>query len=192
MPTSAYPAPPHGGHRRSPWLVCLDLQREYVVPGRPHYQPEAIEVVRTCARVLDIARTCDWRIVHCQMRRETSAFPQRDHFSAPIEGLRPLIYEPVYLRDGLSAFSNPDFAAKVGEARGDDVYLIGFSLADTCLATAFGAVDHRITLTLVEDAVGVGAAIDLSTSQIARSLLRPHVRLTTSAELHASTAEYAQ
>ena len=31
-------------HRR-PWLICLDLQREYVVPGRPPYDDGAAEVV---------------------------------------------------------------------------------------------------------------------------------------------------
>jgi nicotinamidase-related amidase len=175
-------------HRR-PWLICLDLQREYVVPGRPPYDDGAAEVARTCADVLALARASDWRVIHCQMRREVSPGRRLDYFGAPIEGLRPLITEPVYLRDGLSAFSNLDLAAKLREARGDDVYLIGFSLADTCLATVLAAVDHGLSLTLVVDAVGAGAANVTGAAQIARTLLKPFVRTASSRDLRTERLE---
>ena len=32
------------------WLICLDLQRDYVVPGRPRYSSANAEVAETCAR----------------------------------------------------------------------------------------------------------------------------------------------
>jgi nicotinamidase-related amidase len=170
-------------YRRRPWLICLDLQREYVVPGRALYDAGAAEVAQACSGVLALARASDWRVIHCQMRREASPGRRLDYFGAPIEGLRPLISEPVYMRDGLSAFTNPDFAAKLREARGDDVYLIGFSLADTCLATVMAAVDYGLSLTLVIDAIGAGAASVIGVAQIARTLLRPFVRTASSNDL---------
>ncbi|MFI4933143.1 MAG: isochorismatase family protein [Caulobacterales bacterium] len=177
--------------RSRPWLVCLDLQREFVVPGRPQYAAASAEVARTCGRLLALARGADWRVLHSQLRREHGAFCRNDHFGAPIEGLRPLISEPVYLRRGLSAFSNPDFAAELGEAHGEDVYLIGFSLADTCLATALAAVDHGHSLVLVEDAVGAGAAAWPDVSAIARSILKPFARLVSSGDVEADAREIA-
>jgi nicotinamidase-related amidase len=173
--SSAWPAP------KRPWLVCLDLQRDYVVPGRPRYAAENAVVAATCARVLGFARDDGWRIVHSQLRDDDGAGWPRDLFHAPIEGLRPLISEAVFFRQGLSAFGNPGFAAELRMARDKEVFLIGFSLADTCLATALAAVDAGLSLVLVEDAIGAGATPEAAAA--ARTVLRPFVRLAPSRRL---------
>lgn len=160
------------------WLICLDLQRDYVVPGRPRYAAAHASVVEACRGVLLHARENEWRVVHSQVRDETAA-PLM--FGAPIEGLRPLVSESLFFRRGLSAFANPAFASKLREARGADVFLIGFSLPDTCLATALAARDEGLSLTLIEDAIGAGAAP--STAEAARAVLQPHAHLTHSARL---------
>ncbi len=176
-----WPAP------QRPWLVCLDLQRDHVVPGRPHYASANAEVAAICGDVLGFARDEGWRIVHSQLREDDMAPWPRDLFHAPIEGLRPLISEPVFFRQGLSAFANPAFAAELAPARGKDVYLIGFSLADTCLATALAGVDARLSLILVEDAIGAGGAPEAAAA--ARTVLRPFVRMTPSRRLKARSLE---
>jgi nicotinamidase-related amidase len=173
--SNVWPAPSR------PWLVCLDLQRDYVVPGRPRYAAENAEVAAICARVLGFARDEGWRVVHSQLREGDAAPWPRDLFHAPIEGLRPLISEPVFFRQGLSAFGNAGFAAELRLARGKDVFLIGFSLADTCLATALAGVDAGVSLVLVEDAIGAGATPEAA--EAARTVLRPFVRLTPSRRL---------
>ena len=177
----AWPAP------KRPWLVCLDLQRDYVVPGRPRYAAENADVAAICARVLGSARDEGWRIVHSQLREDDTAPWPRDLFHAPIEGLRPLISEPVFFRQGLSAFTNPAFAAELGLARGKEVFLIGFSLADTCLATALAGVDAGLSLVLVEDAIGAGSTREAA--EAARTVLRPFVRLAPSRRLLAASLE---
>jgi nicotinamidase-related amidase len=176
-----WPAP------KRPWLVCLDLQRDYVVPGRPRYAAANADVAAVCAEVLGFARDEGWRIVHSQLREDDAAPWPRDLFHAPIEGLRPLISEPVFFRHGLSAFNNPAFAAELGLARGKEVVLIGFSLADTCLATALAGVDAGLSLVLVEDAVGAGATREAADA--ARTVLRPFVRQTRSRMLMARSLE---
>ena len=170
------------------WLICLDLQRDYVVPGRPRYVAANAGVVEACRAVLGHARQAGWRVVHNQMRRETGAPTLM--FGAPIEGLRPLVSESVFFRQGLSAFANPAFANKLREAREADVYLIGFSLADTCLATALAARDEGLSLTLIEDAIGSGGAA--CTAEAARAVLRPHARLIKSAQLFEGELELAR
>jgi nicotinamidase-related amidase len=160
----------------SRWLICMDLQREYVVPGRPRYAAENEKVVAACARVLTMAREDGWRIVHSQLHPA-----ERGMFGAPIEGLRPLISEPVFFRRGLSAFANPAFASELRGALGEEVYLIGFSLADTCIATALAGIDEGLALTLIEDAVGAGAAP--AAASAARTILQPLVQQVSSRQL---------
>ncbi|HWE98772.1 MAG TPA: hypothetical protein VG248_03145, partial [Caulobacteraceae bacterium] len=63
------------------------------------------------------------------------------------------------------------------------VYLIGFSLADTCLATALAGVDAGLSLILVEDAVGAGSTPEAAAA--ARTVLRPFAGLTPSRRLMA-------
>ena len=169
------------------WLICLDLQRDYVVPGRPRYAAANTDVAATCAQVLSLAREEGWRIVHSQVRSPAPTPWPRELFGAPIEGLRPLISEPVYFRRGLSAFTDPGFAAELRAARGAEVYLIGFSLADTCLATVLAGVDEGLSLTLVEDAVGASEA--LPSAELARAVLRPFVEFASSRRLMARRLE---
>jgi nicotinamidase-related amidase len=177
---------PRQTHERA-WLICLDLQRDYVVPGRPRYAAANTEVAATCAQVLSLAREEGWRIVHSQVRAHAPTPWPRELFGAPIEGLRPLISEPVYFRRGLSAFTDPGFAAELRAARGAEVYLMGFSLADTCLATVLAGVDEGLSLTLVEDAVG--ASEELAAADVARAVLKPFVRFASSRQLMARRLE---
>jgi nicotinamidase-related amidase len=174
------------------WLICLDLQREYVVPGRPHYQPANACVANACVRVLEHARAQGWRVVHSQLRNSGASFFGDGIFGAPIEGLRPMVTEPVFLRRSLSAFANTAFSAELASACGDDVYLMGFSMADTCLATAFAAVDLGLSLTLVEDAIGVGGTAAFGATQTASAVLAPFTRTVLSRDLIAQTVELAQ
>jgi nicotinamidase-related amidase len=172
--------------RPTPWLVCVDLQREYVVPGRPLYADGSNGVAGACGRVLGHARASGWRVVHTQLRRPEGLFTRAGYFGAPIDGLRPLITEPVFVRTGLSAFSNSDFADEMRDALGEDVYLIGFSINHTCLATALSAVDTGLSITLVEDAIGAApcAGVDAGKAgDIARAILGPFVRFSTCDEV---------
>jgi len=173
--------PHHLAPRR--WLICLDLLREHVVPGRPRYAAANAGVAAACRRVLEIARAGRWRIVHSQHRDEGPPPAAHEMFGAPIEGLRPLVSEPVFFRQGLSAFGNPAFAAELRRARGGEVFLIGFSLADTCLATALAGVDEGLSLTLLEDAVGAGSP--QVSKEAAHAVLRPFLRISPSSRLMA-------
>ncbi|HEX7761299.1 MAG TPA: isochorismatase family protein [Caulobacteraceae bacterium] len=172
--------------RPQPRLVCLDLQREYVVPGRPLYADGAGRVADICAAVLQHARTHHWRIIHARRQKTEGPVDRADYFSAPIEGLRPLISEPVFARSGLSAFCNPDFAAEMRDAQGEEVFIMGFSLNETCLATVFAAADMGLNVTILTDATGAagaGAAEARQLREAAERMLSPLARLATSHEV---------
>lgn len=164
----------------------MDLQREYVVPGRPLYADGAERVAETCAAVLKHARGQGWRVLHVQRRQADGLFERRGYFSAPIEGLRPLISEPVFARGGLSAFCNPDFAAEMRDAESEDVFLMGFSLNKTCLATLFAAADLGLSVTVLADATGVAGSSGSEARLIrdaAERLLMPVTRFAASDEV---------
>jgi nicotinamidase-related amidase len=175
--------------RARPRLVCLDLQREYVVPGRPLYADGAGRVAEACVRLLGHARRRGWRVVHVQRRLADGLFDRSGYFAAPIEGLQPLISEPVFAREQLSAFGSAEFCAEMRDARGQDVYLAGFALAGSCLATAYGAVDAGLHLTVVSDAAGAAPARGLD-HRLAREasllVLGSLARIATSGELMAA------
>ncbi|HWA64004.1 MAG TPA: isochorismatase family protein [Caulobacteraceae bacterium] len=172
--------------RPRPRLVCVDLQREYVVPGRPLFAAGAGEIAETCVRVLAHARAADWRVVHVRRRLSDGLFDVSGHFGAPIEGLRPLIREPVFAHSTLSAFGNRDFDFEMREALGEEVFLMGFSLSGSLLATALGAIDAGLSPTVIADAAGAAPApgIDHETARdAAMTLLGSLVRMADSRQV---------
>jgi nicotinamidase-related amidase len=102
---------------------------------------------------LEQARARGWPVLHVH-RREGSQESAR-----PIAGLEPLPSEPVYVRPGPSAFSHPAFARRA-QALGGPLALIGFSMSDAVLATAFAAADLRLPVEVLSDAVATGERDD--------------------------------
>lgn len=129
-------------------LVCLDLQRARLTDS-----PATAPVIATCRRVLSQARGRGWPVLHVHRREATS------EAARPIPGLEPLPSEPVYLRPGPSAFTHPAFA-RHAKALGGPLALIGFSLADAVLATAFAAADLQLPVEVLCDAVATGGLDD--------------------------------
>ena len=147
-------------------LVCLDLQR-----GRQG-GPFASADLACCRRVLAEARTRRWPVLHVHDR--TLVDPR------PISGLEPRPSEPVFLRQGPSAFSNPNFR-RAAHALGGPLALIGYSLGDTVLATAFAAADRGLPVEVVGDAVCLGAGAEALFASLRG--LGPRVRLVPADEL---------
>ena len=127
-------------------LICLDLQRERLVAEG------ATITVAACQRVLDQARWRRWPVLHVHR----PAAPLTG--GLPIPGLEPLPSEAVFLRQGPSAFTNRTFSQTV-QVLGGPLVLIGFSLSDTVLATAFAAADRALEVDIIPDAVGGDPAI---------------------------------
>ncbi len=133
-------------------LVCLDLQRARIADPKARRDSEA--ALAACRRVLAQARARRWPVLHVH-RRELTADGGR-----PIQGLEPLPCEPVFIRPGPSAFSNIAFR-DAAQAMGGPFALVGFSLAEGVLATAFAAVDRGLQVEVICDAVVAGAEPDL-------------------------------
>jgi nicotinamidase-related amidase len=169
-----------GGRRwrseRERVLVCLDLQRVSAPDG------EADRCVRNCGRMLAHARRGGWRVVHVHSRKEA---PE----GRPIEGLEPLVSEPVIYRGGVSAFSSGAFRRLVTGLT-CELVIIGYSMSSSCLATAMVAYDHGLPVTLVQDAVSaspVDAMMREALEVVSRQIASPFVSLASTADLLGQT-----
>ena len=137
-----------------PWLLCVDLQREFVAPSRPLYARDADAVTAACKAVLAGARRAHWRVAHIHTRRSGALFGKASAFTRPITGLEPWTREPLFFRSGLSIFSSPEVLALARGAPSADLHLIGFSAGGSCLASVFAGFDLGLQLTLVDGAIG--------------------------------------
>lgn len=132
-------------------LVCLDLQRGRQEDGRA---PDGCLV--NCRRMLAHARYEGWRVVHVH-----SKSPDPDH-ARPIDGLEPLLSEPVLYRSGLSAFSNRTFREMLEGRGGVELVIIGYSMTSALVGTALIAYEEALSVVMVEDAI-CSAVLDRET-----------------------------
>jgi len=128
--------------RTSRLLVCLDLQRGSIADGQG---PDGCLV--NCRRMLEHAREEGWRIIHVHSKKADPADAK------PIDGLHPLLTEPVVYRDGLSPFSNRIFRNLLASLGSVELVVIGYSKTSSFVATALIAFDQELSVTLVEDSV---------------------------------------
>jgi nicotinamidase-related amidase len=157
-------------------LVCLDLQRASLAHRRT---AGADRCVVNCRRVLAHARQANWSVVHVHSKKEDAAEAR------PIEGLEPLLSEPLVYRTGISAFSSSAFRQLV-QGLTAELVIIGYSMSSSCLATAMIAYDEELPVTLVEDAVSA-TPLDPVTRDamevVSRQIARPFVSLTSTQAL---------
>jgi len=151
---------PDVGAPRPRLLVCIDL----LEPAAAGEEPRAHQrCVANSRRLLNHAREARWDVVHCLGRE----LPAR-----AIPGLEPLASEPVYQREGLSAFSSRGFRRRMRAWPGPELVIIGCSLASTCLATALAAFDRGISASLVLDAISVRSDDVIGSEAYARAAVR--------------------
>lgn len=151
-------------------IVCLDLQRNRQVG-------EAVTpTLAMCRRVLNEARRRRWPVLHVHARQAEPVDGR------PILGLEPRPSEPVFLRQGPSAFSSAGFA-RAAAALGGPLALIGFSLHDTVLATAFAAADRNLAVDVLRNAVWGGSEAVDSILLAPLRALAPQARVVEVAEL---------
>ena len=133
----------------TPSLVLLDCQRNRIERPDGGIDPENREAAAAIAALLRQARADGWSVCHCQHAGEGAPADR-----TPIDGLRPHSREPVFVRRGLSAFSDTYFHQILARSAGRTRLLVGFSAPFSVLATLFDAQTRGVELTLVPEAVG--------------------------------------
>jgi nicotinamidase-related amidase len=154
---------------REKLLVCLDLQRGSLEPGQA---PDGCVV--NCRRMLAHARMQGWQVVHVHSKKADPTDAR------PIEGLEPLVSEPVVYRTTGSAFSSRAFRELVAGLGACELVIVGYSVTASCLATALVAYDEELAVTMVEDAVcatSVNAETRDALAVLTRQMARPFLWL---------------
>ena len=96
--------------RNNPILCFVDLQREYVSPGRALAMHEIDPWMNNCGRLLEFAREQRLPIAHLrQLRRGAFLNPATD-FASWIEDFRPRPSEMVFERPMPSCYSAAGFS----------------------------------------------------------------------------------
>lgn len=137
----------------TPVLLCLDLQQEFVAPGRPWSDPDGEDVALICAQVIEAARTAGWSLVHVQLHQGAPMIAGHG-LTQPIPGCEPRPGEVLLRRAGVSAYAHPDLDGILEGGDAASAFVIGFSAPMSMTATLFDAADRIHTLSLIEEAVG--------------------------------------
>lgn len=156
-----------------PLLICLDVQRVFLEPGR-FYTPNGARVLMHGRRLLDHARNERWQVAHCLLRPPAAPVAMNRQAARPVEGFEPLTREMVFERESLSAYGHPDFDRVVAKAEHGAI-VIGLSASLTFLATSIDAFERGQRLLLARDAMAAPAGIEAgaqSHEAVARDIAR--------------------
>jgi nicotinamidase-related amidase len=128
----------------SPVLVCLNLQHAYTDPRDPCYAPRSTSALVHAGACLAWARRQDMAIWHVHTRSEGAR-------SAPIPGFEPRPTERLLMKQSWSLFDS----AEVTRVRPplQHAFVLGFTAAKDCVATAIDAERSGVQLVFITDAI---------------------------------------
>lgn len=158
----------------APILICMDLQQEFIAPGRPFADPEGDEIAAICQNLIEQARAAGWTVLHTHLHQGGSIIAGHG-LTQPIAGCEPLAGEILLRRAGVSAYAHPDLDEILANRHDDNVYLIGFSGPLSLTQTLFDAQDRGHQLQLVQNAVG-GADVGEWSADETRALVQDTAR----------------
>jgi nicotinamidase-related amidase len=153
----------------TPVLLCMDMQMEFVAPGRPFADPEGEAIAARCASIMREARDAGWSVVHAQLHQGGPLIAGHGLTQA-IPGCEPRPGEVLLRRAGVSAFAHPDLDGVLEASAGSGAFVIGFSAPLSLTQTLFDAEDRGHNLSFVEDAIG-GADVSEWSAEASRALL---------------------
>jgi nicotinamidase-related amidase len=134
-------------------LLCMDLQKEHLAPGRPHKMAGTDDVLTACAAIMEGWRARLWPIVHLRRIARAAWFNPASSLTDWIEPYRPQPGEIVFEHPLPSAYSSARFAAYMAEiGHATPTIIIGFSLDGSILATVIDGFHRGHNLRVTGDA----------------------------------------
>ena len=153
-------------------LLCMDLQKEHLAPGRRHMMVGTADVLTACSAIIDGWRTRLWPVVHLKRIARAAWFNPASAMTDWLDAYRPRPGEIVFEHPLPSAYSSARFAsymAEIGSAT--RTVVIGFSLDESILATAIDGFHRGHSLRVTGDAVASRQPKDCELSQYRKVLL---------------------
>lgn len=166
-------------------LVVIDIQREYVLPGRKFHISSIGPSLTNAYAMLRFARSENWPIVHVQHLQDGDLFNRASDTSDFVDGFVPERGETHAIKGNYSSYSSPAFMQFVNEHPDHELVVIGYGTTMCCLSTIVDGYHRGQRFALVEDACAARAAgghSEASMHQHATAILGPFARLTSTAQ----------
>jgi hypothetical protein len=132
-----------------PVLLCQGFHRAFIDPASPLFSESASLRRSTCEELVRHARSAGWTVVHSFLDTESV----RSAGASTIQGFAPLPTEPYFRQKSLSAFGTPAFNKMMAELDMAPVFLASFAGIGVISATLLDAIERRLMLSVVTDAV---------------------------------------
>ena len=173
----------------NPTIVLIDVQNEYVTPGRPFFLQEVRPSLDNIQRLLTQARKLFWKVIHVQHFQDGPLFNPNDVYSDFISEFSPRSDEEIIVKNKLSPFTNPAFEQAISAASGE-ILIAGYGSTMCCLATVVDAALFGRKFTFVHDASWARAPgpdfTEAETHRHATAIIGIHGRLQTTDALLAA------
>lgn len=139
---------------RAQLLLCMNLQKEHLAPGRRHMMAGTDDVLTACAAIMEGWRARLWPVVHLKRIARAAWFNPASAMTDWLDAYRPRPGEIVFEHPLPSAYSSARFAAYMAEiGSATRIVVIGFSLDESILATVIDGFHRGHTLRVTGDAV---------------------------------------
>lgn len=172
--------------RNNPILCFVDLQREYVSPGRALAMDEIDPWMSNCAKLLGFAREQRLPIAHLrQLRRGAFLNPATD-FASWIDDFRPRPSEMVFERPMPSCYSAAGFSEVIDNIDNPILVVAGLTSSGACLATMLDCFHRNHTGCFISDASWsqpLGSASGEEANGFSTEIIRQYSEVMTTEEL---------
>jgi nicotinamidase-related amidase len=156
---------------RAQLLLCMNLQKEHLAPGRRHMMAGTDDVLTASAAIMEAWRARLWPIVHLKRIARAAWFNPASAMTDWIDEYRPRPGEIVFEHPLPSAYSSARFAAYMAEiGSATRVVMIGFSLDESILATVIDGFHRGHSLRVAGDATA-GRQLDYCDLKTYRRML---------------------
>jgi len=139
-------------------LVLIDIQKEYITPGRPYYLNGIERSLLNCQELLYHARKNKWEIIHVQHSNGEDApkfNPTTDFFNF-VDGFEPQSHEIHVVKNDFSCYSSKEYATYMSEAVRINpmlnIYIAGYNSVMCCQSTLEEARRLKHALHSIADA----------------------------------------
>lgn len=166
-------------------LVLIDIQNEYVTPGRPFFLSGIGPSLENCRRLLAAARLSGARIIHVQHLGDGAVFKRGTPESDFVDGFAPTAGEAHLVKSKLPCYANERFAELLDEAAPGSIDVAGYGSTMCCMATITASALFGHRLNFIHDASWARAADGLSEAELHRhatAILGIHGALKTTAD----------
>jgi nicotinamidase-related amidase len=175
-------------------LIVIDIQKEYITPGRPFYLQGIEPSLAKAKELLEFFRSQPnasiAHVQHFRPEKDADMFNQYEpHYSDFVEGFEPQAQEYYFEKNIYSCYSNPAFLDFIDKRKQESIYLIGYGTTKCVLSTAIDGFHrgHR-SLVVVEDATYAKAELDKGLTEIQlhhamMAIMRSYADVKTAAEV---------